>query len=292
MNLNEFEELKSLTVSFENKIAHIQLSRPEKLNSMNPDFWRELPVVIKAIDREAAARVIVISSCGKHFTAGMDLEVFAKIGASAGGEPARYRESFRRTVLELQEAFNALENARMPVLVAIQGGCIGGGVDLVCAADSRYCTADAYFIIKETDLAMTADLGTLQRMPRLMPEGLVRELAYSSRKLKANEALSAGFVNRVFETQKEMMDGVMEIARRIARQSPMAVTGSKEMFNYNRNNGLSDSLRYAATWQAGLFSLPDIQRAIKAQMEKSDAEYEELRVLDSPLNSDQGSTDA
>jgi enoyl-CoA hydratase len=281
MTLREIEGLETLNVSIENKIAHIQLSRPKKLNTMNAGFWRELPAVVKAIDREAAARVIVISSTGKHFTAGMDLQVFASMSASAEGEPARYGESFRRMVLELQAAFNALENARMPVLAAVQGACIGGGVDMVCAADSRYCTADAFFTIKETALAMTADLGTLQRLPHLISPGLARELAYTSRKLKAAEALSSGFVNRVFETQQEMLDEVMAIARQIARQSPLAVTGSKEMFNYCRNHGLNESLRYAATWQAGMFSLPDMQQAMKAQMQRQDAAFEELRPFDS-----------
>ena len=277
MNLSELEGLETLNVSIEDKIAHIQLCRPKQLNIMNADFWRELPRVVKAIDREAAARVIVISSTGKHFTAGMDLQVFAKMGESAGGEPARYGESFRRLVLELQAAFNALENARMPVLVAIQGGCIGGGVDMVCAADSRYCTADAFFTIKETALAMTADLGTLQRLPHLMPQGLVRELAYTARKFTATEALNTGFVNRVFDTQQEMLIEVMAIAQQIARQSPMAVAGSKEMFNYSRDHGVVESLRYMATWQAGMFSLSDVQQAMEAQMESRDATFEELR---------------
>ncbi len=286
MNLNELEDLATLKVSIKDKIAHIQLCRPNQLNTMNAAFWRELPAVVKAIDREAAARVIVISSTGKHFTAGMDLKAFSNMSTSTGGEPARTGESFRRMVLELQDSFNSLENARMPVLMAIQGACVGGGVDMVCAADSRYCTADAFFTIKETALAMTADLGTLQRLPHLMPQGLVRELAYTSRKFNANEALNTGFVNRVFDTQQEMLDEVMAIARQIARQSPMAVTGSKEMFNYSRDHGVVESLRYMATWQAGMFSLPDVQQAMQARLEKRDAEFEELRPQESSIKSD------
>jgi enoyl-CoA hydratase len=283
MNLSELDGLETLEISIEDKIAHIQLCRPNKMNAMNAAFWRELPAVVQAIDREAAARVIVLSSTGKHFTAGMDLQVFANMEAAVGNDAARNGESFRRLVLELQDAFNTLECARMPVLAAIQGGCIGGGVDLVCAADSRYCTADAFFTIKETALAMTADLGSLQRLPQLMPQGLVRELAYTSRKFKAAEALSTGFVNRIFDTQQEMLDGVMAIARQIARQSPLAVTGSKEMLNYSRDHGVAESLRYMATWQAGIFSLPEVQQAMRAQMERNEAEFEDLRPRKSSI---------
>jgi len=283
MNLNELEDLATLKVSIKDKIAHIQLCRPKQLNTMNAAFWRELPAVVKAIDREAAARVIVISSTGKHFTAGMDLKAFSNMSTSTGGEPARTGESFRRMVLGLQDAFNSLENARMPVLVAIQGACVGGGVDMVCAADSRYCTADAFFTIKETALAMTADLGTLQRLPHLMPQGLVRELAYTSRKFAATEALNTGFVNAVFETQQEMLTEVMAIARQIVRQSPMAVTGTKEMINYSRDHGVAESLNHMATWQAGMFSLPDLQRVMQAKMEKREADFEDLRPLESSV---------
>ena len=224
----DLSALETLSVSIENHIAHIQLSRPEALNSMVPAFWRELPAVVRKIDEQSQARVIVISSQGKHFSAGMDLSVFTSMAKDFQGEPARRAERTRRLVLELQDSFNALEDVRMPVLVAVQGGVIGGAVDMICAADSRYCTQDAYFTIKETELGMTADVGTLQRLPHLMPQGLIRELAYTGRNMPSSEAKECGFVNQVFADQPAMLEGVMKIAAKIATHSPMAVAGCKE----------------------------------------------------------------
>jgi enoyl-CoA hydratase len=272
----DFSTLKTLTVSIEHHIAHIQLSRPEALNSMIPAFWTELPAVVRQIDAEATARVIVISSQGKHFSAGMDLSVFTEMGKNFSGEPARRAERMRRLVLELQDSFNALEEVRLPVLVAMQGGVIGGAVDMVSAADCRYCTADAYFTIKETELGMTADVGTLQRLPHLIPQGLVRELAYTGRNMEATEAKSCGLVNHVYSDQVSMMAEVMKIASKIAMNSPMAVAGCKEMINYTRDHSVSDSLNYMATWQAGMFQMPDIQEAMAAGQQKRLPEYAPL----------------
>ena len=170
------------------------------------------------------------------------------------GDPGRMAENLRRVVLQLQDTLSSLEKVRLPVLAAVHGGCIGGALDLVCAADSRYCTSDAYFTIKETELGMTADVGTLQRLPKLMPEGVVRELAYTGRKFGAEEAHHRlGFVNSVYETQEAMLEGVMSIAAQIAANSPLAVTGCKEMINFSRDHSVEDSLRYMATWQSGMF---------------------------------------
>ena len=175
-------EFKSFNVSVEAHIGHIQFSRPEKLNSMNQDFWLELPQAARALEASEDVRVIVISSTGKHFSAGMDLSVFQNPNTiPMTGDPGRLGENLRRVVLQLQDTLSALEQVRIPVLVAVHGGCIGGALDLSCCADSRYCTEDAYFTIKETEIGMTADMGTLQRLPKLMPEGVVRELAYTGR---------------------------------------------------------------------------------------------------------------
>ncbi len=278
------EGYKTLSVTIENHIAHVQLSRPEQLNSMIPEFWHELPEAVRKIDDSSAARVIVISSQGKHFSAGMDLSVFTAMSKDFVGEPARRAEKFRRSVLELQDSFNALEQVRMPVLAAVQGGVIGGAVDMICACDSRYCTEDAFFTIKETEIGMTADVGTLQRLPHLIPQGLVRELAYTGRNWSSAEAQAQGFVNQVFADQASMLEGVMKIARKIAMHSPMAVAGCKEMINYTRDHSVADSLNYMATWQSGMFQMPDIQEAMTAQQEKRLPEYDELHDKRSMMN--------
>jgi enoyl-CoA hydratase len=279
----DLSALETLSVSIENHIAHIQLSRPESLNSMVPEFWRELPAVVRKIDAESQARVIVISSQGKHFSAGMDLSVFTNMAKDFQGEPARRAERSRRWILELQDSFNALEEVRMPILVAVQGGAIGGAVDMICAADSRYCTQDAFFTIKETELGMTADVGTLQRLPHIMPQGLVRELAYTGRNMLSSEAKECGFINQVFADQHTMLKGVMKIAAMIAMHSPLAVAGCKEMINYTRDHNVSDSLIYMATWQSGMLQMPDVNEAMAAGQEKRLPVYDELHKKSSGM---------
>jgi len=266
-----------LKVSIVNNIAHIQLNRPKELNSMIPAFWYELPECVRVIDNNSLARVIVISSTGKHFSAGMDLSVFTNMGDSFNEEAGRRAEQMRRGVLELQDAFNALEEIRLPVLAAVQGGAIGGAVDMLSACDSRYCTKDAFFCIKETQIGMTADVGTLQRLSHLMPHGLVRELAYTGRNMDSREAQETGFVNQIFADQNEMLAGVMAIATQIAGHSPLAVSGCKEMLNYSRDHTVTDSLNYMATWQSGMLQMTDVQEAMQATKEKRQPNFAELK---------------
>jgi enoyl-CoA hydratase len=278
------ERYSTLNISIDNKIAHLQLNRPDKLNAMNKAFWRELPDVVRKIDQNALARVIVISSTGKHFTAGMDLSVFTESDLmTPKGEAGRRQEALRHLVVQLQETFTILETIRIPVLAAVQGGCIGGGVDMVSACDSRYCTADAFFCVKETEIGMTADLGTLQRLPKLIAPGLARELCYSARRFYADEALAAGLVNRVYDSQEAMLEGVFELAAQIARQSPLAVAGTKEMINYSRDHSLSDSLKYMSVWQSGMFQPTDMFEAFSAKSEEREAAFAELHPLDKDI---------
>lgn len=267
-------------------VAHIEMTRPEALNSMTRAFWSELPALVRDIDAGAKARVIVLSSTGKHFCAGMDLEVFAENGALAAGrtvDPHVVNEAFRHLVLGLQETFSCLDEVRMPVIAAIQGGCIGGAVDMTSACDIRYCTEDAFFCIQEINIGMTADVGTFPRLCKLIPEGWVREMAYTGRRLPARKAEAIGLVNEVYPDHASMMTAVMKTAREIASKNPLAVTGSKVMINYARDHSLKDALDYIALWQTGMFSRPHMAEAFKAQQDKRPAKFPDLAPIKTKL---------
>lgn len=268
-------------VSIENNVAHIVLNRPEAFNAMPRPFWNELPTIVHDINDNAKARVIVISSTGKHFTAGMDVSVFTDgDGVSAqGGDPHTRAEAFRQFVLTLQGSFSCLDNARIPVIAAIQGGCIGGGVDMVSACDIRYATDDAFFQIAEINIGMTADVGTFPRLCNLIPQGWVRELAYAGRRLPAAKAKEIGLVNDTFATQDAMLAHVMELAHEIAAKAPVAVAGSKRMINYARDHSIADGLDYIATWQSGMFSPPHMMEAFAAKSQKREPNFADLAPL-------------
>jgi enoyl-CoA hydratase len=264
-------------------VAHIQFNRPDTRNSMVPEFWRELPAAIHDIDAESKARVIVISSTGPHFCSGLDISAFGNVGSQQGVDKKQQRlqagSAFYDNVLVMQQAFNAIEACRVPVLAAIQGGCIGGGVDLVTACDIRYATEDAFLTIHETNIGMTADVGTFPRLVKLIPEGYVREMAYTGRRVSAAEAQTMGLINRVFSHQEQMLDEVMNIARDIASKAPLAVYGCKRMINYARDHSTADGLDYIAIWNASHFKIEEIQEAMTANAEKRAGDFVELPPL-------------
>jgi enoyl-CoA hydratase len=269
-------------VSIEGGVAHIRLNRPDAFNAMNRDFWNELPAIVRDIDDNARARCIVISSTGKHFSAGMDLSVFtegAGVVPEAQSDRQNAAESFRRHVHHLQDTFSCLDEARMPVIVAIQGGCIGGAVDMTSACDIRYASADAFFCIQEINIGMTADVGTFPRLCKLIPEGWVRELAYTGRRLPAQRAKEIGLVNEVFETHEALVEHALATAREIASKSPLAVAGSKVMINYARDHTIKDGLDYIATWQTGMFSPAHMMEAFQAKAQKREPEFPDLVPL-------------
>lgn len=274
-------ETSCFSVTIENKVAHIVLNRPKAFNAMPRPFWNELPEIVNDISDNAKARVIVISSTGKHFTAGMDISVFTDGGGvtASGGDAYARAEAFRQFVLTLQGSFNCLDNARMPVIAAIQGGCIGAGVDMTSACDIRYATEDAFFQIAEINIGMTADVGTFPRLCKLIPEGWVRELAYAGGRLPAQKAKEIGLVNDVFATQEAMLAHVMELAREIAAKAPVAVAGSKRMINHARDHSIADGLDYIATWQAGMFSPSHMMEAFAAKAQKREANFPDLAPL-------------
>ncbi len=269
-------------VSITDRVAHIRFNRPDQFNSFTPQVWDELPAIVREIDRNAQARVIVVSSTGKHFTAGMDLAVFTQPDgiASAGAQDPHLRaERFRHDLTRLQNAFTCLDQARIPVIVCVQGGCIGAGVDMISACDIRFATKDAFFCIAEINIGMTADVGTFPRLCRLLPDGWVRQIAYTGERLPAPRARDLGLVNEVFETQEAMLDHAMAIAREIASKSPLAVTGSKAMINYARDHTIADGLDYIGVWNAAMLSGPHMAEAFKAKAEKREGNFPDLLPL-------------
>jgi len=232
-------------------------------------MWHELRQAFKWVGATADVRVAILEGEGKLFTSGIDLQMMMGMGDQIQNDcEARTRENLRQVILDLQDSLTTLERCRKPVLAAIHGACIGGGIDLICCADMRYCSADASFSIKEIDIGMTADVGTLQRLPKLIGEGMVRELAYTGRKFDAAEALQMTLVNRVFDSREALQNGVRELAASIAAKSPLSIRGVKEMISYARDHTVADGLNYVATWNAAMLLSNDLQEAMMANMGK------------------------
>ena len=264
-------------VEVDGRVGHIRLNRPDKRNSMIRSFWRDLPRIVQELDDDGSVRVIVVSSTGPHFTSGMDVSVFGGSGEELSPMDARRRGArFYENVLHLQKSFNAFEEARMPVLAAIQGGCIGGGVDLATACDMRYATEDAFFTIFETNIGMTADVGTFPRISKLIPDGVARELAYTGRRMAADEALRYGLVNRVFADHRQLLDGTLEIAHEIARKAPLTIYGCKRMMLHARDHRVADTLDYISIWNASMLQGEEIMEAMQANREQREGEFADL----------------
>lgn len=272
------------TVEISEKIAHVRLNRPEKANALIPAFWTEFPAAIDEISQGARARVIVISSEGKHFTAGMDISVFMQGALDADVSNREIdAELFRHKVAALQRTFSSLEAARQPVLAAVQGGAIGAGVDLATACDCRYASADAFFCVQETAIGMTADVGTFPRLAKVIPEGWARQMAYTAERVPAQKAREIGLVNEVFESPAALLAGVMEIAGRIAAHSPLAVSGCKAVINHARDHSTASALDYVGVWNAAMLRADDIKESFIAKTEKRAPAFADLKPLKKSL---------
>ncbi|MBM3556528.1 MAG: crotonase/enoyl-CoA hydratase family protein [Alphaproteobacteria bacterium] len=270
---------QTLKIAIADGIAEVTLCRPDKLNTMNVAFWEEVRRAFVGIDAETGIRAAILAAEGPHFTAGLDIEDFGSILAKAleqAHDPARRGEAIRRLVLEMQETFNVIERCRVPVIAAVQGACIGGGIDMIAACDLRYCSADAFFVVKEIDLGIVADLGTLQRLPKIVAPGVAREMALTARRVDAQRAREIGLVNAVHADHATLLAEAREVAAEIAARSPLAVTGTKQVMNHARDHSVAEGLEYVATWQAGMFISPDLLEAARARMEKRGPAFKPL----------------
>ena len=270
--------LSRFEFSVHDHIAHLVLCRPQAMNTMDPAFWRELDAVLAQLHRDADARVLVISSTGKHFSAGMALEVFGT-SIQMDDQSPEGRAAIFDLLAGLQATFTRLETLRIPVIAAIQGGCIGGAVDLVTAACIRYASQEAFFCIQEINIGLVADVGTLQRLPKLVPLGVVKELAYTGRRMPAARAREVGLVNEVFESPAACLDGAMACAREIAAKPPVAIWGSKQVIDYAREHTTHDSLRQMGWVQGAIWSNANVREAVTAMQAKRAAAFAPLAPL-------------
>jgi enoyl-CoA hydratase/carnithine racemase len=264
----------TVTCSLSDHVAQITLNRPDKANAMNAAMWREIREAMRWVDSTAEARVAIIDGAGANFCSGIDLGMMMSMGKQIDDPcEARMRENLRYVILDLQDTLTSIERCRKPVLVAIHGACVGGAIDLVSCCDMRYASYDAVFSIKEVDIGMTADVGTLQRLPKIISPAVVRELAYTAKSIDAVEAERVGLVNRVYGSREALQAGVMDIAACIATKSPLAIRGTKEMLNYARDHSVADGLNYIASWNAGLLMSTDLQEAMKANLDQRPPEF-------------------
>lgn len=257
-------------------IAEVVLDNPERLNAMAPVFFTEIRQAFEEIDADPEIRVAILWAEGRLFTAGLDLKSAAQgiLGDSVGnGSVATNNFEMYKAIQDLQDAMSASEKCRKPVIAAVHGHCIGGGVDLTTACDIRLCTKDATFAIHETKIAIVADVGTLQRITGIVGKGMAREMAYTGKRLTADRALRCGFVNEVYEDKEQLLEGAREMAAEIAANSPLAVQGTKAVLQYSEEHTTQEGLEYVAQWNTSFLQSEDLKEAINAFMEKRKPEF-------------------
>ena len=269
--MNDFFSLET-----QDRVAHLQLNRPERLNTMSPPFFPALRDAVRGLGAAGDVRALVISSTGRHFCAGMALDVFGSGDALLVTSTARARLAFQESLRQLMDCFSALDEARFPVICAIQGGCVGGALDLATACDIRLCSADAFFTVQEITIGMAADLGVLQRLPKLVPQGVARQMAYTGERLDAQRALAVGLVNAVLPDAAAVLDHAMALAQSIAAKSPLAIAGSKLALNHARDHSTASALQQMTLLQSAIFDTDEMATAIAAWKQKGTPSFEPL----------------
>ncbi len=274
--MTSLPESTFFNVSIDGSVVHLEMNRPDKANGMSPDFWEDLPELARAVDADSSIRCMVLSGAGRHFSGGMDLATFANINALHENEQGRASYVLRDLILKLQASLSSLEDMRIPVIAVTHGACLGGAIDLITACDMRIASADTSFGIEEIQIGMAADVGTLQRLPKLIPPGIVHELAYTGRRFSADEAKGWGLVNSVHESREAALGAAMELAASIANKSPLAIAGIKRAITHARDNSVANGLDQIATWNAGMLRPQDLTKAMQAKMTKQEAVFDDL----------------
>lgn len=253
-------------------ILNVELNRPESYNSMNKEFFREFLACFREIQNDTNCRAVTITAAGKFFTSGLDFNDMSDLAAHVTSEDdiARKAKFLQAMITSYQKAFTAIEKCSKPVIAAIHSGCVGAGIDLVSACDMRYCTTDSWFSIKEVDIGLAADLGTLQRLPKIVGNSsLARELIYTCRKMKSDEAKELGLVSRIYPTQVALQEGALEMAKLIATKSPVAVQGSKISLIHSRDRSVKEGLQFMTYWNMVMLQSEDILKAASAALSKA-----------------------
>lgn len=269
------QNYQTINLTVENTVARVELNRPDHGNSLDAEMWRELKAVFAELDTMPEARAVVLCGRGKHFSTGIDLTYLASIQNRLQSMPDGPKQEYlRHMIMDLQDSVTAIEQCRKPVLAAIQGFCLGAGVDIAAACDMRYATPATRFSVKEIDLAIVADLGSLQRLPGIVGQGVARELAFTGRMFKGEEAMSIGFVNRLFPKTEDLGEGVLALAAELSAKSPLTIRGVKETMNYSRDHAVGEGLAYVAQRNAAMLLSKDLNEAITAFIEKRKPDFE------------------
>lgn len=253
------------------RVATVWLNRPEKSNAMGPDFWPQIRAAFEEIHADKEVRAVIVAGKGKNFSAGLDL--VASAGAFSGTVGSAELDTLFHTIVDMQESFNVVEECRKPVICAVHGACIGGGLDLAAACDIRLCTKDARFSLREARVAMIADLGSLNRLPGIVGKGHARELAFTAKDVNAERALRMGLVNDVYDDQEALMAAARALATEIADAAPLAVQGAKEVMNYCEDKTHRDGLLYAAARSGLILKSGDLMEAVTAFMQKRKPDF-------------------